>query len=352
MVGLAHDCHQCYDCQQNSNVSQRRLVLTPLQTDRAESITGNKRLSSQTDCPNCWPSAPLNSVEAKTCETQVKAQNVVFEENESTTNWSQRTPSVPKSSTSLGTIGTVNYVNMNFVQSIPLYENIEFVQSRQQSRNVQSNDNPIERSGENETNSEALSEANDKSMDHSDYVLMQPIISCEKSFSERENQKLSTESVSLNSPNQRNIETANSDNGLNNGIQSVSKNQFNTRLKYRSHLSDKRKTKDNNFVDLSADRMSCPSSPALTSRSPVCEMSLQNREKSFSIDDVSNAKSDDHNKQLRLCSGLLTYKSADCLKERFEDYRSSDEDLCSSSQITVLCNTPLTSPLRADKTLE
>ena len=348
MVGLTHDL------QQKTIGSQSELVLTPLPGLRVDTISGHKQLGSQTHCFNCWPTGRQNSVKNKTCrtdateQTEQKALNMVNGEYKSSANRSQPMLTIPMQSTSLGTNGTVNYVNMNFVQSIPLYENIEFVESesRQRIQEIKTNNNPIENSCE--------SEANDKPMDSSDYMLMQPIISCETSYSKNKSPHKSMESISMNPSNQRNIETLNSDNGFNNSIQFVSTNHLSTRLTYlqRSNSSEKRKAKENNFLVSFANPSSCPSSPALTSRVPgksfslLSEVYAKNREKSFSIDDVYNTKFNGQNKFLKMCHELAAYKSADCLKQRFEDYRSSEEDLCTSSQITVLCNTPLNSPLK------
>lgn len=109
---------------------------------------------------------------------------------------------------------------------------------------------------------------------------------------------------------------------------------------------------------LSDSFSSCPSSPALSSRNGkmnrkafiFSKINWNSRERSLSNDHISPPTSVSSTpRKNRSTEGLYKapfHRSADCLKVKFEDYKSSDEDLYTSSQVTVVLKT---SPLKVSE---
>ncbi|CAG2170992.1 unnamed protein product, partial [Oppiella nova] len=276
-----------------------------------------------------------------------------------------------------------NYVNIEFIQSIPLYENIEFIQSKEliiDARIKGALKEPLadsKRQNHGLYNYEIMSELNDrnltkKSIDTSErapidnYMLMRPVMA-NKTRVEKSSPRESMENISHNPSNQQMFETINSNksgkssstklSGIN-GIQSEPIDELKKTLSYRQRSNSSDRNRDNHFCISLPNAMSCPSSPAPPLRSHslqqspqyfvVSKLSHKSKEKSFSIDDISKTPlSQTHNHFAKFGHKIDCHKSADCLKQRLDaDYRSSDEDLCTSSQITVLRASPQRRPSR------
>ncbi len=258
-----------------------------------------------------------------------------------------------------------NYVNMHFVQSIAFYENIMCKNNQMMDRIAK---DPMPSPLQNHKNREhyELMSFNDKnpkrksinsteSMSSDDYMLMQPIVLNKTSDLNDENSEKSKENI-LTKPTNHDLKKRN--HGISkspyksHSFQSGPVNEFKRKqsLRQRSNSIDGR-NRNYKFSISDTTPSSCPSSPSLNSKSCIenrrffilSKLSYKSKEKSFSIDDISPAQlSVSHNNHyFKFGHSLPFHKSADCLRQRADDYRSSEEDLCTSSQITVLCASPV-----------
>ena len=369
MVSLSHNCESKHIHKESE------LMLTRLGVQRVETINGHneritdKHLAAVDVCPNCPQTIGINEVKDKQWITTDRTQqqsnkymervNVVNERPNLLNNFQSK----GEQSTSLQ---NVNYVNMHFVQSIPLYQNMEFIANN----DINSKDNIKGRlkaviAQNNEQNTDhclSTSELNDKNLKqksmHSidDYILMQPIMSTETTYLDDKSPQKSIENICVNPSIQHLIGTTvnsnkNKSSVVRNGSQCRPINEFKRRLSYRQRSNSSERGSEPKLCISSPNTSSCPPSPALNTKRRLSnrhffiasKLSYKSKEKSFSIDDISSAQlslSNDH--YLKFGHKISFHKSADCLKQRIDDYRSSDEDLCTSSQITVLCaNSPL-----------
>jgi hypothetical protein len=270
-----------------------------------------------------------------------------------------------------------NYVNMHFVQSIAFYENI-MCKNGSIEHNNQMMDrivkDPMPSPLQNDKNREhyelmSFKDKNPKrksinsieSMSSDDYMLMEPIVLNKTSHLNDENSQKSKENIVIK-PTNHNLKKTESRITEYHGIskspykshsfQSGPVNEFKRKqsLRQRSNSIDGR-NRNYKFSISDTTPSSCPSSPSLNSKSCIenrrffilSKLSYKSKEKSFSIDDISPAQlSVSHNNHyFKFGHSLPFHKSADCLRQRADDYRSSEEDLCTSSQITVLCASPV-----------
>lgn len=276
---------------------------------------------------------------------------------------------------------SINYVNMHFLESIAFYENIMYREGSNEC-----NDNMIDRkvkdpmpspsplyydknqehyefmsfNDKNRERRKSIDSIESKSIDN--YLLMQPIMTNECSLSNFE----STQKSIVNSCDKPRIETMKSNDKKTNvglcksafktqRIHSGPVNEFKRKLSSFRQRSNSTEGRNRNYKHFSlSDTMSCPSSPSLNSKSCIenrrffilSKLSYKSKEKSFSIDDISPEQlSFSRNHYFKFGQSIPFHKSADCLRQRADDYRSSEEDLCTGSQITVkdLCASPIMS---------
>jgi hypothetical protein len=266
-----------------------------------------------------------------------------------------------------------NYVNMHFVQSIAFYENIMCKNGSIEYNNQMMDriaKDPMPSPLQNDKNREhyELMSFNDKnpkiksinsieSMSSDDYMLMEPnkTVLNKTSNLNDENIQKSRENI-LIKPTNHDLKKTNPEisksKSKSHSFQSGPVNEFKRKqsLRQRSNSIDGR-NRNYKFSISDTTPSSCPSSPSLNSKSCIenrrffilSKLSYKSKEKSFSIDDISPAQlSVSHNNHyFKFGHSLPFHKSADCLRQRADDYRSSEEDLCTSSQITVLCASPV-----------
>lgn len=233
-----------------------------------------------------------------------------------------------------------NYVNMKFVQSISLYENVEFKDTNEKISNgkISSEKKSLMPLQEEYSKQDQLYKINDYD---DNYVIMNPILNKES------NQKKNSLENKLIIQSKRNI---NVNQKITNKIvfQKLKERFFNQ----RSKSLERKKINWRRHSDF-AIPSSCPSSPSMNLSKNRRKFftgnksSLKSKMKSFSIDNVSPSNpSSEHNliTSFNPLHRLPFHRSAECLKHKTIDYMSSDEeeeDIQTSSQITIFCSTPL-----------
>ena len=301
---------------QNQSESLTRLGVQRVNTiSRQTDCRADKQLTH--NCDNHSETIRFNGVNHEICKTGEtinglkKVCNLVNRVDNGLTNCGPESTSFQ----------TNNYVNMAFMQSIQLYENIDFISNSNLDKTCIKSaiEEPVHRpndkqephyelippvlNGTNLIEKSIVESIPSQTIDN--YMLMRPIIANQTTCLDDKTAHKSIENILVNPSIQHLIGRVNPNKNKTSSLKTTNSqcrhfNEFRRRLSYRqrSNSTERRSTDDNKFCISSPNVWSCPSSPAFTSKSClqsrqffiVSKLSYKSKEKSFSFERLIEPK--------------------------------------------------------------